>query len=407
MKKIFFGLTAFLLFFIFSFSLEAHATVFIQAETITSFKSNYPFLSGQWEGITCASDGKIYFFVSSHAKEHSAHMFSYDPGKGQLELIADLGEIIEEAEEATVTHGKVHSEIHEDNGTLYFTTHWAHHAKDVGYSGGHFLSYNIKTKEFRDYGVGLKGHGLITMTYDPKYKLCYALTCKYPDLEPPVQLIVMNPQDGRITNKGTVQTAKETCRVMFVDDNGEMYWSTPPGTVGRYNPATAELTFLKQHLPVNPDNADMQKDYRKISTQDMWRWIVWDKQNKMAYGLITYNIHLFSFDPAKEKFRDIGYFGAADRSTRETVLGYALIPGETLYYMASGKDNSHLIAYDIKAGKITDHGPVKTGDKNIIYCGSLAAGKDGKLYLVARVKGKDPKEEEVRFLAIDTKTLTK
>lgn len=363
----------------------------IQATSLKDFSKNYPFLDGQWEGIICASDGNIYFGVSSHSKTHAVHLFCYDMGKKKVKLVGDIGKITGENGNGMIPQGKIHSEIYEDNNILYFTTHWAHRDEKLPYPGGHFMSYDIKKRKFIDYGIPLKGQGLISMVYDPKYKRCYALSCEYPHFKRGSHLIILDVKNRKFYDKGIVQLDKQVCRVLLCDDRGNIYWSATPGKIGKYNPETDTVEFLDVFLPVNTKN--LKKDYRKITKEDMWRWITWDKVNKVAYGLITYNSHLFSFSPSNKKLFDLGYFGPEGAEGRPTNLGYAIIPGKKIFYAPWGKGRyTHLMEYDIKEKKFKDYGVIKVGKRKVIEVHSMTIGKDGSLYMVAFVyalEGKD------------------
>ena len=91
-------------------------------------------------------------------------------------------------------------------------------------------------------------------------------------------------------------------------------------------------------------------------------------------------------------------------------LGFALGPdGETLHYLtggpiyqdgkrlagkastamgeAKGLEDLHLITWNTRTGKYTDHGAVyyENGDRPL-YVNSIAVGRDGTVYTLARIK---------------------
>lgn len=392
---------------------------YVQAHTLKTFTKEYPFLDGQWEGIISASDGRIYFCVSSHYKERAAHIFRYDPEKRQMELLADVGEITKENGKGLSPQGKVHSEMHEDDGVIYFTTCWGN--QDLKYPGGHWISYDLKSGKFTDHGIPLPGWGLVTMTYNPLYKRCYALACEYPKGDTGSRLLVMDVKTGKVTDKGLVQTGGHTCRVMFVDDKGKVYWSVPPGQIGVYDPEPDKIRFLKTSLPDPKDGEVSPKNYRTVSGRDLWRWIIWDHRKKTAYGLLSSNCHLFSFDPADGeggKITDLGYIGAKLTSHDfPTNLGYTLGQNRRIYYTAWGsKRDTNLISYDLQSAQYIDHGVIAVEEGlKVVEVHSLVMGKDHKLYMVAFVHSIDSQHEvpedrpkmggqayEMRFIMTDS-----
>ncbi len=53
---------------------------------------------------------------------------------------------------------------------------------------------------------------------------------------------------------------------------------------------------------------------------------------------------------------------------------------------ARGEENLHLITYDIPTGKYTDHGKILyEDDQRPTYVNSIAVGKDGTVYTLARI----------------------
>src|SRR5262245_57006729 len=117
-------------------------------------------LDGQWEGIRLASDGNVYFASSSHSAHHGASFFKYDTTTGQVtELVHEITDVCGE-DVQTNPQGKIHSDIVEANGWLYFATHFA--AEKPGawatWTGSHALGYELATGNVRDYGVILPGY---------------------------------------------------------------------------------------------------------------------------------------------------------------------------------------------------------------------------------------------------------
>lgn len=116
-------------------------------------------LDGQWQGVHLASDGNVYFFGGTHRAGLSAPFFRYRPnsgGPGTVEVIhRSMSEVCGEDVTHVAPQGKVHSEIVEHEGWLYFGTHLGDYTPEARkrYPGSHLLGYELSTGRFRDYGT--------------------------------------------------------------------------------------------------------------------------------------------------------------------------------------------------------------------------------------------------------------
>jgi hypothetical protein len=113
-------------------------------------------LDGQWQGTRFASDGNCYFASSTHDSVHGAAFFRYQPTNGVLTMLtADITRVCGEDPTVTPPQGKIHTDIVETNGWLYFATDlandWAE--AEAAYTGAHVVGYQMVTGNFRDFGV--------------------------------------------------------------------------------------------------------------------------------------------------------------------------------------------------------------------------------------------------------------
>ncbi|MBK5196362.1 MAG: hypothetical protein JJE08_10135, partial [Proteiniphilum sp.] len=76
-----------------------------------------------YNAITAASDGKIYYVLSSTRHDVGGQMYACDPEAEKVEFIADLSVALGEKEQNFIAQGKSHTEFYEHNGKLYFSTH--------------------------------------------------------------------------------------------------------------------------------------------------------------------------------------------------------------------------------------------------------------------------------------------
>jgi hypothetical protein len=216
---------------------------------------------------------------------------------------------------------------------------------------------------------------------------------------------------------GTGNSYRTICRsIALHPDTGAAYFTRGEGTIFRYNP---------QRDAVEPmEGVSMKKDYFGLydvtNSGHMaynWRQVVWVPSQHAFYGVHGNSGYLFRFDPSvpslelveritSEPSRRSGMFDQFSYG----YLGFALGPdGRTLYYLtggpvfvegrrvagkdstakgeAKGTENLHLVTYDTATNEYKDHGPIfyENGDRPT-YVNSIAIGKDGTVYTMARVK---------------------
>ena len=140
--------------------------------TARRFDSGFPLSHGTFNGMLCATDGKVYYVLCSDSIEIGAQMYSYNPSTGQIQHLADLTEASGEKGLKTIPQGKSHVSFVEANGKLYFATHVGYYMIRDGketmgvpsagykpYPGGHFLAYDIASGKFENLATAPKGRG--------------------------------------------------------------------------------------------------------------------------------------------------------------------------------------------------------------------------------------------------------
>lgn len=405
--------------------------------TAKRYYSGFPHAHDTYNGMSTASDGKIYYVLSSTAFDKGGEMHVYDPVADKTEFLADLTEVCGEIDAKAIAQGKSHVWFYEKNGKLYFATHIGFYEMIDGierlpvnapdgyklYPGGHILSYDLSSKEFRDLAIAPKGEGIITMTMDKENEHIYGITW------PKGYFIHYNLNTDELTNLGSVNEMGEAgtpgqdyrviCRSMFVDHrDGTVYFSTAEGNIYSYNPNSAKGIELVEGVDLRLDYFGSYDATRPGSMAYNWRSIVWSASEGVAYGVHGNSGYLFRFDP------EIPTIEIVDRITSEPskksgmfdyftygYLGFQLGPDkETLYYLTGGPihidgqrvaadnqikvgtkglENLHLITYNIPKGQYIDHGPVFYEDgARPTYVNSIAIGPMGNVYALARFEHK-------------------
>ncbi|MGV3640798.1 MAG: hypothetical protein ACO1NZ_09785 [Adhaeribacter sp.] len=405
------------------------------ADTLVAQKyySGFELAHDTYNAISMASDGKIYYVLSSDSIQKGGQMFVYDPQTDGIEFLADITQVCGEQDACAIPQGKSHVRFYEKDGKLYFGTHVGFYELIEGmdrlpvnppagyqlYPGGHFLSYDLAGKTFEDLATLPGGEGLVSMTMDRDRGHLYGLSW------PSGHFIHYDIGRNSLKDLGPVSAKGEggtpgtdfrsLCRSLFVDPrDGRVYFSTSEGDICAYQPGMEQVETL-------PD-VNLRLDYfgqydftRPGSMGYNWRKIFWHPGEEVAYGVHGNSGYLFRFDPrvqslelveriTSEPSRKSGMFDQFSYG----YLGFQLGPDqETIYYLtggpiyengkrlqgekqiakgaAKGLENLHLVTFHLPTSRYTDHGPVFYADGGRpTYVNSIAVGQDGTVYTLAR-----------------------
>jgi hypothetical protein len=389
-----------------------------------------------YNAVSRASDGRIYYVLSSQKADVAAQMYVYDPKSGATRHLGDLTEAAGEKGTNAIAQGKSHVNFAEDQGKLYFATHLGFYSIIRGeekpgvppagmkpYRGGHFLSYDIATGKYESLAVAAGSEGIITFNMDTRRGRLYGLTW------PTGRLIRYDlgkrelKDIGPVSGKGEAGTGKEfrtICRALAVDpQDGSVYFSTSGGLIHRYRYDTEVVETVQ--------GDDLRKDYFGLydpaSPGQMgynWRQVFFHQGERAVYGVHGNSGYLFRFSVATEAVQLLGRM-TSEPSQRSGMfdqfsygyLGFAPSPdGRTIYYLtggpvyeggrrvkgkdstakgeSKGRENLHLVTWDIAGGRYKDYGPIFfASGQRPNYVNSIAVGQDGSVYALSRVS-EDP-----------------
>ena len=399
-----------------------------------TYNSGFPEAHDTYNALSAASDGKIYYVLSSDRIDIGGKMYVYDPGKDETEFLGDLTEICGEKGQNLIPQGKSHTRFYEFEGKLYFSTHIGYYELIDGmdrlpvnpppgyklYPGGHILSYDLETRKFDDLALIPNSEGMVSMTMDCDMGQIYGISWPSGNfIHYDVKKNVLRNL-GQISGNGEGGTPgkdfRSLCRSLLVDSrDGMLYYSTSEGDIFQYNKEINSITKYGE--------ANLRLDYFGKYDPEMpgsmgynWRKIFWYKPENAAYGVHGNSGYLFRFEPGKasleiveritsELSRKSGLFDQFSYG----YLGFQLGPdGHTIYYLtggpiyidgkrvtgvesiakgaARGLENLHLITYNIPKREYKDHGAIfyDNGDRPI-YVNSIAVGSDGSIYSLARI----------------------
>lgn len=400
-----------------------------------TFDSGFELAHDSYNAITVASDGRVYYVLSSDKHDVAGRVYTYDPLNDSITLLGDLTAICGEEGKHFIAQGKSHVEFFEKDGKLYFSTHVGFYELIDGmdrlpvnapegyrlYNGGHILAYDMRTGSFEDLAIIPGGEGAVSMTMDVQRGNIFCISW------PLGNFIHYNvdsremKQFGAIAGRGEGGTPgkdfRSLCRSLFVDQrNGTVYFSTAGGDIYAYTPGDSALRKLED-INLRIDYFGKYSPEQPGSMGYNWRKICWHEENEVAYGVHGNSGYLFKFDPEARHIELIERItsglsrksGMFDQFSYG-YLGFQLGPDkETVYYLtggpiyingkrvgglneigkgaAKGLENLHLVTYHIPSGTYQDHGPIfyENGDRPL-YVNSIAVAADGTIYTLARIE---------------------
>ena len=400
-----------------------------------AYYSGFELAHDTYQAMSCASDGKIYYVLSSESVTKAGQLYSFDPETEKIEWLADLSEACGEETSNTLPQGKSHVPFFEKDGKLFFGTHIGVYEMidDMErlpvnpmngvepYLGGHFLSFDIKSKEVEDLGIVPDGEGDLTMTMDTKRNQIYALTWPTGNFLH-FDLNTSKMKDfGPISEKGEAGIVGDDYRVLcrsllVVPDTGDLFYTTSNGDIFCYNPENGEGPSKLQDVHMRRDYFGAYDPKVPGNMGYNWRRIFWHAEDNVAYGIHGNSNYLFKFDPKSAKIELIDRLSSLPSKKMGMFdqfsygyLGFDLGPdNETLYYLTGGPisdrppidgtkkiakgaakelENLHLVTYHLPTGTYKDHGPAFYEDGGIpTYVNAIAIDKNKNVYTMARMQ---------------------
>ena len=394
--------------------------------------SHFPIAHDSYNSISPASDGKVYYVLSSEAYNTAAQMYSFNPATQKIEHLGDLNEACHQNDKKAISQGKSHVNFVESDGKLYFATHIGYYSIIDGmekmgvpppgytaYPGGHLLAYDMRAKTFEDLAMAPAGEGIITMNMDTGRGRIYGLTWptgrffRYDLHTRDMKDLGPVAQDGENGKGDKYQTI---CRSLAIDTrDGSVYFTTSPGAIMRYRVSTDALETVSTDSMVK----DYFGQYDPHSAGHMgynWRQTIWHPGSNMIYGVHGNSGYLFRFDPTHGRIEVLDRITSMPSKATGMFdqfsygyLGFKLGPdNETIHYLtggpvfdngirvagkantakgeSKGTENLHLVTWHVPDGKYSDYGPImlENGERPA-YVNSLAVAKDGTVCALSRV----------------------
>ena len=87
------------------------------------YYSGFELAHDTYNAITAASDGMIYYVLSSKDVDRGGQVYVFDPSYEEIKHLGDLTKICGEAGSNAIPQGKSHTNFYKRGGKLYFSTH--------------------------------------------------------------------------------------------------------------------------------------------------------------------------------------------------------------------------------------------------------------------------------------------
>ncbi len=355
----------------------------------------WPYLDGQWEGITVTDNGYVYFGVSSHDRLRHAQVFRYSMAEKRVEHLTDLGKACGESQLNSPTQDKIHSQMFEHGDVVYAGTCDGHASYVQPYRGGYWLAIDKHSGEVRNLGRTITRDGLLSVGHDPVRNLLYGLG-NHKGL-----LSVFDPETGdeRILGFPWKGSGADWPRglTMMIPEDGRVYgFRRPRGSVWQYDPETDAIRTLDIDMPT-PEEIEDEDATDKLKEQwekSAGHLTVWNEQDQCFYFIRSFDAALGRFFPPEgdgegriEIIRSLHPDIPRLWGNRPVSCVLSIHDRTVWYTPVTGWGGvTHLVSYDLDTEEFTHYGPITVEKgRRVSECHSMDVGPDGTLYLVAFV----------------------
>jgi len=374
-----------------------------------------------WSGMYIASNNKIYIGLCTHGD--AANVYEFDPETETMRHLANLTILAEERGKGIWTTGKIHAQMQELDGHVYFGSFCEDNGPPAidasSYNGPHWYRIHMKTGKVERLSLISSFWGLLGQAMDKQRRVIYGLAedghlYKYYIDEDFTEDL------GRVDNW-------DICRTIFADDKGCIYGSYPPGKIWKYDPEPDRI-FDFQFIRLPIINVSRTMANPMLDRKAQWRIIEWNPTDKVAYGIVGGSNMLFKYDVhngpegtitsltqmCAPPFREGGPFKiphatlAMTISHKERKVYYIpVLSGDFDYgavelnvYLKEKMKKattferlpslSYMISYDLKTGQREDIGLLRTPDGRYAYgLGGAETDKHGRIWVVGAFEETD------------------
>jgi hypothetical protein len=349
-----------------------------------------------WHGLGMDAQRRVYVAIGTgeemHGRPGDVLIFRYDTRLGTKEYLSSVREVL--AQEGNLgpnehwprdeSVAKVHSDIFELDGRMYFSTHDWHVFDSISaHRGGHFIEYDPAADRFTDLsknlplGVSVVGEGIIAMNVLEGQKKLVGWTFPFGSV------LVHDLGTGRTTRYPGAELDSgwvNVSRVVITTQSGGVFASYERDPRVPESQVLYKLDWANERL--EPTGIQL--------TGSGW----FEGRAETADGRTIYLAdrrgYLFAFDTEEEKMRDLGpvlppHRVAAGERVR-SLHNLALSPDETKLFTIprgtrGGTLGYHLLEHDLVTGETTDLGDFGRLLKGSTPTGNGVFDEQGRYYL--------------------------
>lgn len=376
-----------------------------------------------WSALYVASNGKIYTGLCTHGD--GANLYEFDPKTETMRHLSNITELANERGHGIWTNGKIHVQMQELDGYIYFGTLCEDNGPPAidphSYKGPFWGRIEMATGNVELLSYINSFWGLLGQCMDKERRMIYGLAENG-------NLYKYAIDENWTEDLGRVDDW-DICRTIFADDLGNVYGTRVPGRVWRYDPAQDRIFDLSIRLPIVNVSRSMHNPM--LDRKAQWRIIEWDPQTKCAYGIVGGSNDLFKYDVHKgdegefqvltrmcaPMFRNDDPFKIPHATLAMTIshkerkiyylpvisgdFDYGAVKLDVAVSNSLKKRNgmkrsmpslSYMVSYDMETGQRTDIGLLKTRDGRLaLGLGGAQADSSGNIWFVGAFEENDPK----------------
>jgi len=311
-----------------------------------------------WHGVGMDRNKKLYVAIGNGDETRGGVgdvlIFEYDTRSGKKRFLNSVRQILKEAGNLGPNNdwpheegvAKVHSEIIEYNGKMYFSTHDYHSSQNVEkHRGGHFISYDPATGKFADLsksdpgGVAVANEGIIAINILRQEQKLVGWTFPYG------HVLLHDLRDGKTTKygRGLMPGQKSNvARVVIATRKGDVFAAYSQGDAPNY------LFKLDRKLgKLIPTTARFRKGF--------FEGLAESSDGNIIY-LADLEGYLYAFHVESETLNDLGSILPLERTGQDVRrLGSLVYSGAEQklftipYRVTRGNGAYRLYEYDIKS----------------------------------------------------------
>jgi hypothetical protein len=302
----------------------------------------YMFSWANWAYVVRSPDNRFYLSASNHRGFGcQINIYEYVPDRNLLHRVVDVTQLLGWTPQS-YTDGKIHGKMGiMADGTLWAATHYGPHPDAQwfanGYRGSWLLSYNIFTREAKNWGIPLVGSNLDTFQLDEHRGRLVAvgsfshMVLAYDVINKQARFAGY-PPDGWKWGSRTMMLDKSTGKFWTVDYADDLAFFS-------YDPEFNSFEKFDVRPPISALDQKHGIPRGHTDRPAMDGWFYW----------ATWNGLLFRFKPEGPQGPQVEPLTTTWDEGRDALQLPMDPTGRYIYYYP--KENSPIVQYDVKTGQ--------------------------------------------------------